>query len=335
MTKEGRPAAAGEPGDGGPGQAGRLLKLLISGAAVAVLARQVDERSLAETLAAARPWPVAGAFALYLMGQAVTAWRWDVIARASGFDEPRYKIVAWYFIGMFFNLFGPSTLGGDVVRSLYLAGPTGRRSLALHTVVFDRLSGLTMLVAVALTALLCFGTFGLPDPVVYVSVATGAALVAGWWALPLLVSRVLAPTNRVRRLVEADLRRFWRDGGLLARTAAISVFFHVLQIVAVMLVGRAVGLGVPWPYYFVFHPLVSILSALPLSLAGLGIREVGYVWFLSTVESVPHETAAAFALLWLAVLLASSGVGGLVFLAYGGTVPVLRRSGAGATRAAR
>jgi hypothetical protein len=95
---------------------------------------------------------------------------------------------------------------------------------------------------------------------------------------------------------------------------------------AALLVGSAVDLGVSWKYYLVFHPLVSIFSALPVSLAGLGIREAGYVWFLSSVSGVPEERAAAFALLWLGVLLVSSAAGGLVFVARGGEVPALRGS---------
>jgi len=310
----------------------RLLKVCVSAAAVGLLVRQVDERAMAATLASAHVAPIGGAIFLYLFGQLLTAWRWEVIARASGFHEPLRKIVTWYFIGMFFTLFGPSTLGGDVVRSLYLGGPSGRRTLALHTVVFDRLSGLAVLIAVALFAMLVFGTFGLPFPVVCLTGAAGVGLLAGWWMVPPLARRFLPARNRIRLLVEGDLTRFWNDGRLLAETAGISFGFQLVQIMAVMLIGEAVGLGVPWPYYFVFHPLVSLFSALPFSLAGLGIREVGYVWFLSSIEHVPHETAAAFALLWLVVLLASSAAGGLVFLAHGGGMPPLRRAAAPAAQ---
>jgi hypothetical protein len=128
----------------------------------------------------------------------------------------------------------------------------------------------------------------------------------------------------LRKLVDADLRPFWADELLLARTSLISLGFHAVQIGAALLVGRAVGLEAPWQYYFVFHPLVSILSALPVSLAGLGIREVGYVWFLSSVGHATQDHAAAFALLWFVVLLASSLAGGLVFLLQGASVPALR-----------
>ena len=104
----------------------------------------------------------------------------------------------------------------------------------------------------------------------------------------------------------------------------VSVLFHVLQVVAVIILGESLGLGLPWPYYFLFHPLVTIFSALPISLAGLGIREIGYVYFLSDLAAVSRETALAFGILWLLILLVSSGVGGLVFLASGTSLPQLR-----------
>lgn len=154
-----------------------------------------------------------------------------------------------------------------------------------------------------------------------VAASGGVAIVAGWWTLPLLVSGLLRPDNPWRRLVEVELAPLWRDPRLLAETASLSVFFHLGQVGSVMLVGAAVGLDVPWAYYFVFHPLVSIFSALPISFAGLGIREVGYVYLLSEMTGVPRDTAVAFSVLWLGVLLISTLAGALVFLASGDPLP--------------
>jgi uncharacterized membrane protein YbhN (UPF0104 family) len=306
------------------------LKVAVSAAGIGLLLREVDERVLAATLAAADPALIALAIGVYLAGQVITAWRWQIIARAAGFAEPLGRVVVWYFIGMFFNLFGPSTLGGDLVRSLYLAEPSGRRAVALHTVIFDRLSGLAMLFVLAFAAFAAFGSFRLPPALFYTTVGLGTALVAGWWAVPPVARRVLPAHNRVRRMIEAELRLFWRDPALLLTTSAVSLGFHVVQVATAAIAGAAVGLAVPWPSYFVFHPLVTIFSALPVSVAGVGLREFGYVWFLSSLLAVPEERAAAFAVVWLAVLIASSLAGGAVFLATGARMPRLRRRRASA-----
>ena len=97
----------------------------------------------------------------------------------------------------------------------------------------------------------------------------------------------------------------------------------MVQASSLILLGHALSMQVDWRYYFIFHPLVSVLSAIPLSVAGLGIREAGYVWFLQR-QGVGGDAAAAFGILWFAVLLASSLTGGLVYLWSGAAVPTLR-----------
>ena len=72
-------------------------------------------------------------------------------------------------------------------------------------------------------------------------------------------------------------------------------------------------------YCFVFHPLVAIVSALPISVAGLGVRESGYVYFLASVREYLRVTPKAFAAAWLAVVITASVIGGVVFLLSGET----------------
>ncbi len=299
----------------------RALKLAVSITAFFLIVRQVDGPGLAAAIASA-DWRLIGAAALgYLAGQALSSCRWLVVARSVGFRCRPAQVVRYYFVGMFFNIFGPATVGGDLVRGLYLAGGGGRRAAALNTVLFDRLVGLVMLVAVLTIAVAAFGTFGLPPSIAWLAAAAGMALVAGWWTLPTLAHLTLGPDSRWRRLIEIDLAPLWQDRRMLLVTAALSVFFHVCQIGAVILVGEAVGLGVEWTYYFVFHPLVSIFSALPISVAGFGLREMGYVYLLADVGGVNPDIAAAFSILWFGVLLFSALAGGAVYLFSGEAIP--------------
>lgn len=303
--------------------ASQIAKVGVSAAALWLVLRGVDTGAMVRVLASADWSDVALVVGLYLFGQALTAWRWKMIAARVGFRESMRDFLRFYYIGMFFNLFGPSTLGGDLVRALYLGASASRRTVALHTVFFDRLSGLVMLVFVAVASIAMFGRFGLPWPVVAVVVAVGAAMGVGWFLVPPLARRLFPADGRINRLVQRDLAPFWSDGGLLVRSAGISVCFHVLQTASLILLGSAVSMQVDWRYYFIFHPLVTVLSAIPLSVAGLGIREAGYVWFLQR-QGVGGDTAVAFGILWFAVLLASSLVGGVVYLWGGASVPTLR-----------
>jgi uncharacterized membrane protein YbhN (UPF0104 family) len=289
------------------------LKLIVSAGLLLYLSRRVHFREIGGLLARADAVLLVFALALYLAGQALSAIKWRRLALAVGFQGSSSRFVAYYFIGMFFNAFGFGTVGGDVVRALYLAGSGGRRALALNTVVADRVSGLLTLLAIALGALLLFHHYELPAAIYWGVVGLSSALLAGWRLLPRLLPMVLRPEARLRRLVERDLAPYWNDARLLASIGALSLAFHFSQIGVLLLLTHALDIGVPWSYCLVFGPLVNIMAAVPVSLNGLGVREGGYVYFLAHV-GVSRNSAIAFALAWFGVVMLAGAVGGLVYL---------------------
>src|SRR5262249_16706501 len=90
-----------------------------------------------------------GAVALYVGAQVVSALRWRWLAEPLGFRRPLAEFTAFYFIGMYFNLFLPTSVGGDVVRAWYLDGGSGRKLPAFLSVFVDRFSGLLVLLVLA------------------------------------------------------------------------------------------------------------------------------------------------------------------------------------------
>jgi hypothetical protein len=286
-----------------------------------ILTRKVDAADLAQALAGVRvDWLLAGV-ALYLAGQVVSAAKWRILGRSVGFERSLATYVRFYFIGMFFNVFGPSTLGGDVVRSLYLGA--GRRPvLGVSSVVVDRMSGLAMLMALGAVALLASPAYHFPLPLTAAVIAGGLGLVVAWWTLPALVT-FLPVHNRIRRQVEHDLAPFFRDRRMMLRACAVSLAFHLSQVVLQWVLARAVGADVPLRYCLVFHPLLAFLTALPISVSGLGIREASYLVFLGRI-GVPEPLAVSVGLLWWLSTLAGGIAGGAVFVASGAHLPRVR-----------
>ena len=97
-----------------------LIKLLVSGGLIAYILTRINiERSL-HTLVSAKLSFIVLALVVYLFAQAVSAIRWTVLVRPLGIKTPFRELVSYYMIGMFFNLFAPGTVGGDVSRVYYL-----------------------------------------------------------------------------------------------------------------------------------------------------------------------------------------------------------------------
>jgi uncharacterized membrane protein YbhN (UPF0104 family) len=219
------------------------LKVAVSIGLLAYLLRIVDHDSLVAAFARLDPAWLTAAFLLYLAGQALSAIKWRMLAEAAGLGGSSRQFVAQYFVGMYFNVFGLGTLGGDVVRALLLAKGRGRRTPALNTVVADRVSGLLVLLAIALVSLLLFRTYDLPALVYWTTIALSASLLAGWRLAPRVLPLVFAEENWFRRLVEKDLAPYWSDWALLARVSAVSAIFHLSQIGVLVLLAQALGIA--------------------------------------------------------------------------------------------
>ena len=292
------------------------VKVAVSVGLLAFLLRRIDLAATGRFIMGVDKPLLAAAVMLYLAGQVLSALKWRRLAVAVGFTDPPARFVAYYFVGMFFNAFGFGTVGGDFVRAFYLSGTTGRRALALNTVVADRVSGLLVLLGIAFASLVVFHEYELPAALYWGVLAMSSALLGGWRLLPRVLPWFVSRENRLRRIVEEGLAPYWSDGALLAEVGCIALAFHLSQIGVLVVLTRALALDVPWSYCFVFGPLVNILTAVPVSLNGLGIREGGYVFFLSHI-GVGRESAIAFALTWFAVVLVCGLAGAVVYLGSG------------------
>jgi uncharacterized protein (TIRG00374 family) len=297
----------------------KKLRLLLSAMLLTWLAWRTDWAQVARAFAQLRlVWWLA-AVGLYLLTQVVSSVRWQLLARPLGLDGQLRQFVAFYFIGMYFNLLLPTSVGGDVVRAWYLDGGSGRKLAAFLSVFIDRFSGLLVLLALACVAVaLC--PIALPAWI-YVSVwGTIAAAVAGLAGFSIFGFRFsiagrVPGVNRLSRKIEA-LRAnstYFLRPRLLLGTTALSLVVQASNVLLVWLVGRAIDAPVPVSYYWILVPMVTLLTLLPISLNGMGVREWGTVLFLAPL-GVGQGTALSLAFLWFSVFTAASLCGGVIYL---------------------
>jgi uncharacterized membrane protein YbhN (UPF0104 family) len=119
-------------------------------------------------------------------------------------------------------------------------------------------------------------------------------------------------TRRQGALAAAMKAYLSRPGRLLV-AAALSVLVQAANVALVWLIGVALGADVPASFWWIMVPMVTLLTLLPVSLNGMGIREGGTVLFLSQV-GVSAGTALTVAVLWFAVMASNGLAGGLVYL---------------------
>jgi glycosyltransferase 2 family protein len=287
----------------------KQLKLLVSVALLGWLAWCADWSRIGHIFLHLRLELWLAAVLLYLATQFVSALRWRIFAAPLGFEESIRRCAAYYFIGMYFNLFLPTSIGGDLVRAWYLDSKSGRRLPAFLSVFVDRFSGLLVLLALACgAALLCPVQL---EPWVKGSVWASAACAGlGLLALPIL-ARFTIRFERIQRLL-AGIRLYGDRPRLILATTFLSLIVQAANVILVWLVGLAIGADVPAGYYWILVPMVTLLTLLP-SVNGIGIREGGVLLFLKPL-GVDQPTALTLSFLWFAVFTATSLLGAGIYL---------------------
>ncbi|MCX6559321.1 MAG: lysylphosphatidylglycerol synthase transmembrane domain-containing protein [Candidatus Aminicenantes bacterium] len=298
-----------------------LLKLGFSVGVLAWVLSRFDLASIARHLRhAAWPW-LAVAFALNAVGLLIRAYRWRILALARGDDLPIAFLFRSCLIGEFFNSFLPTNFGGDAYR--IWDGSRQSRSLVRSSaiVIVERMSGILILLFFAVIASLLRLDMVRRVPLIAVSLLLGIGgfAVLGLFFLPAVGRRLQRPPAagplRKAMIKAAEFRSVivgYRDHPRdFLRATAWAFLLQLNVILYYFLIGRALGLRVPALDYFVFIPLVLLIQLLPISINGLGVREVAYIEIFK-FYGVAGEMALSFSIIGIAFGLLVSVVGGIL-----------------------
>jgi uncharacterized membrane protein YbhN (UPF0104 family) len=282
----------------------------VSGGLLAVLAWQIDWALVGLSFSRLRLDLGLAAVLVFLVCQVISGVRWWLVARPLGFEQTPGQFVRYTFIALYFNLFLPTSFGGDVVRTWYLAGQSGRRGAATLTVLVDRLSGLMWLLLLAGVAATCC-PMGLEAWILWtVYGAVACAAIAG--GALMLLWRYAHWEGRVGQLLD-QLGLWLRRPGLLVASSLLALLVQAGNVVIVWILGRALGMTIPASYYWIAVPMVALLTLLPVSINGLGVREGGMLLFFAPF-GVESTTILSLTFLWFAVFVITGVVGGGVYL---------------------
>jgi glycosyltransferase 2 family protein len=288
----------------------RYFRLAVSALLLGWIAWKTDWQELGKVFAQLRLELWLAAVALFAVCQTISSVRWRIMARQLGFQQSLGQFINLYFVGTYFNLLLPTSVGGDVVRVWYLNNGSGRRLAALLAVFLDRLSGLLVLLAMACLAVL-LSPVHLERWIPWSVLGMTASAVCCVALLP-VVARWLPRGHLYVGQIKAALAVL-RKPRLFVETTFLSGLVQAGNVVLVWLIGLSLGAQVPGSFYWIMAPMVALLTMLPVSVNGMGVREQSTVLLLAPL-GVSQEIALSLALLTFAASAANSLLGGIVYL---------------------
>ncbi len=264
---------------------------------------------------------VAAAVVGYLIGQVISAYKWYLIISAESSINLKFsKVLSAYFIGMYVNAFGLGIVGGDVVRGL-LASPASKTH-GVATVVADRFHGLAVLAFLGIASALLFGHSHLGRGFIYLLAGIVTIVVLGWAIGPYLLKILSDKYTSLNKTVNEIVKGFPRSFNVLGKITVISFCFHLLQIFLHWLILYGVGASPSFFFLLMTVPFVNILSSLPISWNGLGVRETAYLFFFTPFYAT-KEQCVALGLIWLFAMTFSAALGGVAAVLTGDLKGVL------------
>jgi glycosyltransferase 2 family protein len=290
-----------------------LIKIFISLAMLILALRLVDINELKQSLLSI-PLPTLGVVVvIFFFGQLLSSYKWWLLARSGSIEVPWLLAVRAYFLGMAVNCFGLGTVGGDLARALVLGSKSKQNPTALASVFADRVHGITVLAAIGVASMVFSGRQHIGSEYLVLLPVCIIAVVMAWYFGPSIALAVLPKGGALHRNMEQIAQVFPRDPATISYISLISLVFHLLQIGLHQVMAAGFGIQIPWPVLLVTIPVINILSSLPISWNGLGVRENGYVFFLAPLL-LSREHAIAFGVMWLLATAISSAIGGLVLV---------------------
>ncbi|MBM41054.1 MAG: hypothetical protein CL483_03905 [Acidobacteria bacterium] len=230
-------------------------------------------------------------------------WRYIIANLDTAITVSTGKSFALSIIGSFFNLTLPGVIAGDTLRASLLYKASGDLQAATSSFLIDRCLGLL--------TLLLMGSLAIPLAPLELHHAGATHLLA---ALAILSTGLLAAlshfkplsTHNVIGCVYRHISSLFSNAAKLLVVFALSILIHLVVTLAIYTLSGELHAGVTYFTFILILPLAQLVSALPLSIGGLGLREGALVALLGYLEVAP-ETAVSISLTWyLASVIASS-----------------------------
>jgi uncharacterized protein (TIRG00374 family) len=300
-----------------------LVRALVGFGLLTLVLVRLDARRVFETLSTPVWSALAAACAAQMAAKLVWAQRWREILRANGLERGFLDLLALVFMGLFFNSFLPTSVGGDLVRGYYASrGREGMVTSYAVLLVERSLGMITLALMATLAAAVALATGSTPLSAQLllgitlggVVITAGGALAFGWrgWRRRLIHGEPFgAKVAKAARGLDRALDLFRSPRAPRARILLNSSLLQVIAVLFHIGCARAVGLETAAGVFFLIVPASVVASMLPVSLNGLGLREGVLVGLLVAVGA-PPDAAGAFAVLALLVSTAFALVGGII-----------------------
>ncbi len=266
-----------------------LLRLLITCGMFYLIFNRIDLDGVITTIAQTNTGFLLMAIMFQFLSTFIASYRWKLVMQRLDFGQNFLFYLRSYFKGSFFNQGLPTSIGGDALRVIDVSRNGHRKRDAFYGVAVDRGLGLVGLLIFNLLANLLVPDL-LPKKV-YIVLNTLVVMGIVGFVVVYYLNRIKLfeqwVITRVLVHISQNLEAVLANAASIFIQLGYSLLIHLMALLAIYFIGRGVGLQFDLITYMVLVPPVILLTIVPVSLAGWGVREGGMVGLFTLLHADP------------------------------------------------
>ncbi|GJQ21835.1 MAG: hypothetical protein HBSIN02_21900 [Bacteroidia bacterium] len=289
-----------------------ILRFLLAAVLLALLLRFIEPARMAAAFAEADLFLICLAFALVVFNLGIQILKWRSLLRDSGYSFPLTKVTQSVLFGISIGTLTPGQIGEFGGRAVLLQTDPQR---IVGLTIIDKLQVLCVMTLGGIAALAVLFSF---------DTLLSLAALAGALAVLAVLLRPGTATDWIHRRLFRDIKSTWiqefflaartlRGGKVILTTTLLTLAFYAVLWIQVHVLLNAFHPVSALDSFLGFAATMFVKSFLPFTIADLGIREAGLVYFLS-LRAVPEPVALNASLLLFAINILLPSIVGLLFI---------------------
>lgn len=261
------------------------------------------------------------AFIVGLFGVFASAYQWRSLLQAERIKFDLAELVDLYLVGIAFSHFLPTGMGGDAIKAIRVGSASGNNAGSASAVVMSRVTGFFGMMLLGIPVLLIWHDHfnnGITLAFLLLSLLV-SGMIGGAVFFAILLPRIVRGKWINHKVFQSGIK----IGKALSvamqrpRSLSIAILYGVIFWIGSCLnhyaYGVALGIHLPLYFYCVAVPFISLVTFLPISINGYGLREGAFVYIFSIMHVAPAQ-ALFLALLMDAQALLFGCTGGALYL---------------------
>lgn len=296
-----------------------FAKICVSVTLLAVLVSQADLREVVKSAGSTNPAAVLVAFLVALVSWAVNTLKWQRLLEALQYRLRYSCLFGLNLIGLFYSLVLPGQISGEVVKGIKLGGRGVPSGVVAATIAADRIGGVAAICIWVVVGLLLSADSRLRLPLLVAATALLALLCSlllllkmeGSGGSSAALARAPGVLVKILEPLVSTLRTFsaLRERRIIIIATLLSLLSQLLVTLSNYAVALGTGVEIPFVAMLWIVSAVSLVHLVPVTFAGLGVREGAYV-FLLHEHGISVPLALTVSLTVFAVILSQGLLGG-------------------------